>query len=306
MQKRPNDHFAVGPLVHYAFSPLRAGIIHNRPNEAAETPQESLSAIESDYKFPISRIANYRLRAIVPLMSRGWGSPVSRKKGEQLTFADRRCRDGSKRKRAGRKPAPERPNVRHYTRPRHSKWNPIHITMRAVTGLPSFREPALYLAFEQSVRLTQRPDFRIVEFSVQTNHLHLIVEAQSNEALARGMKSFEVRTNRRFNSTSGRGRGKVWADRYHREDLTTPRQVRNALVYCLANFRKHTTHMAGARTIDWCSSARWFTGWNAQRTSANDNEPRPSSLARVPLLTHLWHARHGLIDPREAPRRRAA
>lgn len=231
----------------------------------------------------------------------GWGSPQRRKRGEPLTFAERRCRDGSARRRAGRKPSP-RPNVRHYTRPAHSKWVPLHITMRAERGLPSFRSQILYPAFEQSVRFTRREGFRIVEFSIQTNHVHLIVEAESNDALARGMKSFAVRANRRFNRALGRPRGKVWSDRYHREDLTTPRQVRSALVYCLANVRKHEAFAPGAvRTIDPCSSARWFTGWSRRR-SIVDEAPRPTPLATIPLLSTIWHIRHGLIDPRESPK----
>jgi putative transposase len=68
--------------------------------------------------------------------------------------------------------------------------------MRAVGGLPSFRAEVLFAAFEKAVRATRREDFRIIEFSVQDNHLHLIVEADDSDALARGMKSFSVRANR--------------------------------------------------------------------------------------------------------------
>jgi hypothetical protein len=68
----------------------------------------------------------------------------------------------------------------------------------------------------------------------------MIVEADDNDALARGMTSLSVRANRLFNAAHGRGRGRVWADRYHRRDLTSPSQVRNALVYCLANVKNTT------------------------------------------------------------------
>src|SRR5689334_12776187 len=127
----------------------------------------------------------------------------------QLTFEDRRrlTLAGKKRKRPGPKPGP-RPNVRHRVRGEHKYWNPLHITLRAVGGLPSFRAQVLYAAFENAVRRTVRDDFRIVEFSVQDNHLHLIVEADDNDALARGMKSFSVRANRLFNAAHGRGRGR--------------------------------------------------------------------------------------------------
>ena len=154
----------------------------------------------------------------------------------QLTFADRRTRKGLPRKRPGRKAA-ARANVRHLVRPVHCKTHPVHITLRAKVGLPSFRRQVLFAAFKEAFRRTRRADFRIVEFSVQSNHLHLIVEADSNDALARGMKAFTVRSNRLFNAAWGRKRGQVWGDRYHRRDLTSPRSVRNALIYCINNFR---------------------------------------------------------------------
>jgi REP element-mobilizing transposase RayT len=43
-----------------------------------------------------------------------------------------------------------------------------------------------------------------VELSVQDDHVHLIVEANDNGALARGMKSFFVRANRLFNAAFAR------------------------------------------------------------------------------------------------------
>src|SRR5690349_20181041 len=185
---------------------------------------------------------------------------------KQLSFEDRRAltRSGRKKKRPGPKPA-LRPKVRHRPRPVHGHSTPLHITMRATSGLPSFREQTLYRAFELAVRTTRREDFRIIEFSVQTNHLHLIIEADDNDALARGMKSFSVRANRLYNAAHGRMRGRVWGDRYHRRDLASARQVRNALVYCLCNYKKHYRVTSGAPRIDPCSSARWFDGWIAIR-----------------------------------------
>ncbi len=216
-----------------------------------------------------------------------------------MTFDDRRkyTLAGKRKKRPGPKPA-ERPNVRHRTRAVHKYWNPLHVTMRARPGLPSFRAQMLYPAFEKAVRTTRRDDFRVVEFSVQDDHLHLIVEAYDNDALARGMKSFSVRANRLFNAAHGRGRGKVWSDRYHRRDLTSARQVRNAIVYCLANYKKHQRINSGAMRIDPCSSARWFQGWTAIRTA--DDGPRPTENAGTVLLRSAWQ-KYGFIHPGERP-----
>ena len=218
----------------------------------------------------------------------------------QLSFEDRRrfTRAGKPKKRPGPKPAVFA-KVRHRPRAVHKYWNPLHVTMRARRGLPSFRAERLYAAFESAVRRTRREDFRIVEFSVQDDHLHLIVEAEDREALARGMKSFSVRANRLFNAAHGRGRGPVWADRYHRRDLTSARQVRNALVYCIQNYKKHQGLTSGAPRIDLCSSARWFTGWTAIRE--HDDGERPTEEARTVLLRRAWK-KHGLIHPGERPR----
>jgi REP element-mobilizing transposase RayT len=217
--------------------------------------------------------------------------------GAQLTFEDL-PRWGGRRAGAGRKAAARR-RVLHRERPAHKRWDPMHITMRAVSGLPSFRLQMLYGAFERAVRATRRADFRIVEYSVQADHLHLIVEADDKEALARGMKSFSVRANRLFNAAALRGRGRVWGDRYHRRELRTPRQVRNALVYCINNYKKHERVTHGRPVIDLCSSARWFSGWTAHRTA--DDGPPPTEEAHSFLLRSGWH-RHGLIHPGEAPR----
>lgn len=186
----------------------------------------------------------------------------------------------------------------HRFRPLHKRSIPLHVTLRAVRGLPSFRAQVLYAAFEEAFRTTRREDFRIVEYSVQHNHVHLLVEAVDKDALARGMKSFSVRANRLFNAALGRGRGRVWGDRYHREDLTTPKQVRNALVYVLGNFRKHDPVAKPPRVIDGCSSARWFSGWYVVRDK--DEGPRPTPVAETKLLAELWK-RHGLLHPGEGP-----
>jgi hypothetical protein len=91
---------------------------------------------------------------------------------------------------------------------------------------------------------------------VQSNHLHLLVEAESREALSRGVQGLAVRLARAVNRTLVRC-GRVFAGRYHRRDLATPREVRHALVYVLVNHRKHGLR---PEAIDSCSSGPWFTG----------------------------------------------
>ena len=107
----------------------------------------------------------------------------------------------------------------------------MHVTLRVRAGIVSLREGRL---FEQ-VRLAlaagrERFGFRLVHFSVQSNHLHLIAEAQHGRALALGMQGLSVRLARAVNRALGR-RGRLLADRYHTRALKTPRAVHFAVRY---------------------------------------------------------------------------
>ena len=104
-----------------------------------------------------------------------------------------------------------------------------------------------------------------------------------------------IRAARACNRTLGR-RGVVWSDRYHARMLATPREVRNALVYILANVKKH---VPGTRGIDPRSSARWFEGWH--RAIDAPGEPSPVAKACTWLARVGWR-RHGLLGVEEAPR----
>ncbi len=106
--------------------------------------------------------------------------------------------------------------------------------------------------------IDSRDDFRVVRHSVQRDHLHLIVEADDKKALSRGMRGLAIRCALAVNRALGR-RGALWGDRYHASALRTPRMVRNALVYVLANAARHLRAVAG---LDPCSSAPWFDGFH--------------------------------------------
>ncbi len=199
------------------------------------------------------------------------------------------ARDG-----AGRKRRPgRRASVAHRRRERHARAHPVHVTLRARRGLPALREGVLFRAIRARIALASRARFRVVQFSVQKDHLHLIVEADDGRALARGIQGLAIRIARAVNGLLG-VRGRVWGDRFHSRELTKPRAVRNALVYVLMNAKKHGV-AAGA--LDPLSSAAWFDGFVCEPRPRGDPPVRPPEtwLARVG-----WRA-HGLIRPDERP-----
>ena len=79
---------------------------------------------------------------------------------------------------------------------------------------------------------------RIIHYSIQGNHLHLIVEAESPAALSRAIQRLATRVARRLNALARRSGG-VFADRYHSRPLKTPREVRHAIRYVTTNYRHH-------------------------------------------------------------------
>jgi REP element-mobilizing transposase RayT len=148
----------------------------------------------------------------------------------------------------------------------------------------------------------RRFGFRLVHFSVQGNHLHLIVEALDKRALSRGMQGLAIRLARRINGALGRSGG-MFADRYHARALGTPREVRDVLSYVLLNRQRHGEGRRVAfvgSNIDPCSSGAAFDGWVR---GFHPEGPSTGGLTVSPrswLLAEGWR-RRGLIDPGEVP-----
>jgi len=184
---------------------------------------------------------------------------------------------GGARPGAGRKRAP-RGNTRHEARPRHRAGEPVHVTLRA--RLAPLRSqhvfPTVRLALLRAGR-RYPGSFWLLHFSVQHDHVHLVVEAKDKRSLSSGVRSIAIRIARYVNDLLSR-RGPLWADRFHSRALKTPREVRNALVYVLANFRKHARRTPRAG-IDPFSSGAWFDGWREWRPSPGRAPPWASWAA---------------------------
>ena len=185
---------------------------------------------------------------------------------------------------------------------------PVHVTLRVVDGLGSLRKgPARRAIFRALAGGCERFGFRLVHFSIQSNHVHLLCEAQDARALSRGLQGLSIRIAKALNRKLDR-RGRVFSDRYHARPLRTPREVRVALAYVLGNARHHQPTRASG-WVDPCSSAPFFKGWRQDAAIVTDQhvveELCPDGrLPFVPpstwLLATSWK-RHGLLDPDHAP-----
>jgi REP element-mobilizing transposase RayT len=207
---------------------------------------------------------------------------------------------GGARKGAGRRPAGDRAGVSHHGREDVTKDTPVHVTMRLLPHVWNLRSGRSLAVIESALAGMKRWDeFRVVHFSMQGDHLHLVLEARNNRALSEGMQGLSVRLAKGLNRMMAR-HGKIFADRYHAHVLRTPSEVRNALAYALLNHRSHMLRIGGSiesGTLDRFSSAATLDGW---REGPAHETPRVTSPPETWLLRSGWR-RRGLLSPDEKP-----
>ena len=106
-----------------------------------------------------------------------------RRRSPQLAFSLRPPRRwGGSRPGAGRKRSASS-GVRHASRERLRTTLPAHVTLRMLPGVPSLRLVPVVKAIEASfAKACERESFRLVHYSLQSNHAHLIVEARDRDA----------------------------------------------------------------------------------------------------------------------------
>jgi REP element-mobilizing transposase RayT len=116
---------------------------------------------------------------------------------------------------------------------------PVHVTLRMRDHVWNLRSGRSFRRIRRAFEKARgRFGARLIEFSVQGNHLHLIVEADSNESLSRGMQGLCIRLARSLNKMMSRT-GTVFADHYHSRLLRSPTELVRAIAYVLGNFTRH-------------------------------------------------------------------
>ncbi len=233
---------------------------------------------------------------------------------EQLGLRFVRKSRGGARAGAGRKRLPPgQRHTPHRARAEHRARHPVHVTLRAFTH--SLRSQHIVRTVLGALRDANMSQFHLAHYSIQENHVHLIVEAENKHALSSGMRGLMIRIAQRVNRLLSQ-RGRFWADRWHGNPLTSPRQVRNALVYVLKNRHKHAPSPNGAARaargegtrssesgwLDPLSSAQWFNGFAHPIPTSFRSVGPPCVAFPISWLLAVGWRRHGLIESSETPK----
>jgi REP element-mobilizing transposase RayT len=221
---------------------------------------------------------------------------------QQLEFPEVRTH-GGRREGAGRPKRDE--GVAHAQRAKVSRHDPRLVTMKCVLGLPSLRTRKAARVVTRCIAGAHGSRFRIVHYSIQSNHIHLIVEAVDEKGLGNGMRAFASRVALALNRLWSRS-GRLFAKRYHDVVLRSLRQVRNALRYVLNNHLKHGVQLrrgdAWVRP-DHFSSADYFDGWRELDPLRSAGHPGAMVARGGWKLSVGWLRRYPLISVAELPGR---
>lgn len=148
---------------------------------------------------------------------------------KQLTLDLHKGSRGGRRIGSGRKRIHSK-GVAHLSRENVSGRTPMHINFKYRTHI---RNKECLKLLKRAIINARKHGLRILHYSMQSNHLHFIIEAGSNETLSRGMRSLTI------TFAKGLRKGKVQLGRYHLHVLRSIRETRNAIEYVLFNQQKH-------------------------------------------------------------------
>ncbi|HJZ83904.1 MAG TPA: transposase [Polyangia bacterium] len=152
----------------------------------------------------------------------------------------------------------------------------MHVTLRVAEHVWNLRSRRSFAVLAPALAEgMDRFGMRLLKFSVQGNHIHLLVESGDRKALGRAIKGLSVRIARGLNALMER-HGRVLADRYHARVLRTPAEVRNAIHYVEKNARKHAAQW-GERL-----PSSWVDPYSSESPALGFDLPRPATwLLRV-------------------------
>jgi REP element-mobilizing transposase RayT len=137
---------------------------------------------------------------------------------------------GGRRTKCGRKRIHSR-GVSHRTRESVNPKRPLHVNFKYRV---SIRNKEVLKILKRALINSGAKGLRILHYSVQSNHMHFILEADNNKILETGMRSLTVTI------AKGINKGKVQLERYHLHVLKTIRETKNAISYVLFNEQKHS------------------------------------------------------------------
>jgi REP element-mobilizing transposase RayT len=131
--------------------------------------------------------------------------------------------------------------IYHRSRPELLKAKPVHVTIKANKNIvPNLRSKVLYKEIRQSMKRARILGIRIIHFTVQRDHVHMMMEADNKQQLGESMRVLSISLSKRLSHVLKR-KVKALKSRYHLHILKSLQEIKNAKNYIVNNSIKHGT-----------------------------------------------------------------
>lgn len=140
-------------------------------------------------------------------------------------------------KKVGRKPKVDK-GIRHTKRERFFQNSSLHLTIKVRKTSAEIKSKAILKILHYAIMRARRKGLKVIHYTLEHDHVHLLVEARNNRLLHKGMQSFGITFAKNINRIK-QGKGTVYKNRYHLRILKTAREVKTVMNYIFTNGIKH-------------------------------------------------------------------
>ncbi|MBC7430062.1 MAG: transposase [Bacteriovorax sp.] len=140
-------------------------------------------------------------------------------------------------KRAGR-PAINDRGIRHIRRDRITKPTSMHLTIKVREYKADIKSKRILRALHHAIIRARLKKLKVIHYTLEYNHVHLLVEASDHKVMHRGMQALGISLSKSINKIKCL-KGTVYKHRYHLKRLTSTQQLKNVLHYIFNNGIHH-------------------------------------------------------------------
>ena len=140
---------------------------------------------------------------------------------------------------AGR-PARHDPGIRHTKRPNLKKPTSLHLTVKIKKNKAEIKNKSVLAILKRAIVNARKQGLKVIHYSLEYDHVHLLIEADNNLILGKGMKAFGVTFAKAINRLK-KLKGEVYKHRYHFRRISSSKELKNVMNYIFTNGLKHKT-----------------------------------------------------------------
>ncbi len=135
------------------------------------------------------------------------------------------------------------PGIRHTKRITFHRTQAFHLTIKINKENSGLKTNEIAKKIKSSFKKLYENSVNLIHFTIEYDHIHLLVEAKNHICLGKSMQSFGISITKKLNFHR-RKIGQVYKHRYHQRILKTKTEIKNVINYIFQNGKKHGTNLS--------------------------------------------------------------